>query len=299
MSIQNYSDNIKNTVKLIKESDYILIGAGAGLSASGGLDYSNRDLFKEWFPRLSQEGIETIGEAISTYWHVNDENRRAFWAYWANHIQKIRYQAPALQPYLDLFDIVKDKNYFIITTNVDGQFEKAGFNKDKIFAPQGDYCLFQCDQPCSNEVYDNHILVDKMVADMDANEFIIQESDIPHCPRCGSFMTKNLRMDNTFVGTPHMKKQKNYYDFINHSENGQLTLIELGVGFNTPGIIRFPFEEITTRHPKAELIRINTDYSNASEEIALKCICIKSDSMKALTDIKRIYNEVTKCPPPR
>lgn len=283
--MQSYSDNIIKAIDQIRDADYILIGAGAGLSASGGLNYSDTKLFKEWFPRLSQLGVRTIGEAISIFWNVNDSNRRAFWAYWANHIQKIRYDAPALQPYLDLLDIVKDKNYFIITTNVDGQFIKAGFSKDKIFAPQGDYGLFQCDKPCSDEVFYNHIMIDKMVSNMDNDDFRIREVDIPHCPICGSYLAKNLRIDDTFVEASHMKMQEDYLEFVNQSEDGKLVLLELGVGFNTPGIIRWPFEQVTSEHHSATLIRINMDHSKIPEKITSKCLAFNSDIAEVITEM--------------
>ena len=146
MSTPDYLDNITKAAKFIREADYVLVGAG--LSAAGGLNYGDSKLFKEWFPKLSELGINTIGEAVSLYWNVDDLNRRNFWAYWANHINKIRYEAPALKPYLCLFEVLKDKKHFIITTNVDGQFIKGSFNKEKIFAPQGDYGLFQCEKRC-------------------------------------------------------------------------------------------------------------------------------------------------------
>ncbi|WP_425804706.1 NAD-dependent deacetylase [Desulfitobacterium sp. Sab5] len=288
MSIQINTDNISEAVKRINEADSILIGAGAGLSASGGLNYNDPELFKKWFPRLNQFGIRTIGEAISIYWQVNDSNRRAFWAYWANHIQKIRYDAPVLQPYMDLFDMVKNKDYFIITTNVDGQFVKAGFDQDKIFAPQGDYGLFQCDGPCSNELFDNRSLIDKMISNMNSDDFLIREEDIPRCPNCGSYLAKNLRIDHTFVEEPHMRKQKDYLDFINQSVEGKLLLIELGVGFNTPVIIRWPFEQITAEHPHAELIRINMDNSKAPEKITSKCLAFNRDIAQVITEMKNI-----------
>lgn len=288
MSILSNSENISEAARRINEADYILIGAGAGLSASGGLNYTDPELFKEWFPRLAQLGIKTIGEAISIYWHVDDSNRRSFWAYWANHIQKIRYDAPALHPYLDLFDIVKDKNYFIITTNVDGQFVKASFDQEKIYAPQGDYGLFQCDKPCCNKVFDNRIMVDKMISNMNCDDFLIREADIPRCPICGSYLAKNLRIDHTFVEEPHMRKQKDYLDFINQSVNGKLLLLELGVGFNTPVIIRWPFEQITVEHPGASLIRINMDYPKIPDKITSKCIAFNQDITQVITEMKNI-----------
>lgn len=288
MSTQIYVDNINKVANLIQEADYILLGAGAGLSAAGGLNYGDSKLFKKWFPKLSELGIDTIAEAISIYWNANDSNRRNFWAYWANHINKIRFEALALKPYLDLFEILKDKNHFIITTNVDGQFIKAGFDKEKIFAPQGDYGLFQCAKPCSNELYDNKVFIDKMIANMDTDKFSILKEDIPHCPKCGSYMSKNLRVDDTFVEAPHMIKQKDYMDFINNSMDGKLVIIELGVGFNTPGIIRWPFERITMKHPHAVLIRLNMDYPEVNKEISHKSLCFNTDIMKTINDIKNI-----------
>ncbi len=285
MNMQNYLDNITKAADLIKSADYILIGAGSGLSAAGGLNYNDSKIFKEWFPKLSELGLETIGDALSLYWQVNDSNRRNFWAYWTNHINRIRYEAPALKPYLDLFDIVKDKNHFIITTNVDGQFIKAGFSKEKIFAPQGDYGLFQCDKPCCDELYDNKIFIDKMISNMNKDELTVQESDIPRCPKCGSYLSKNLRVDDTFVESPHMKKQKDYIDFVNNSTDGKLVLLELGVGFNTPVIIRWPFDKITSKHPSASLIRMNMEFSKVPEEIACKCLSFNNDITEVLTDI--------------
>lgn len=285
MNTQNYLNNINKVVTLIKEADYILAGAGAGLSAAGGLDYSDSKLFKEWFPKLTELGINSIGEAISLYWNVNDSNRRSYWAYWANHINKIRYESPALKPYLNLFDILKDKNHFIITTNVDGQFVKADFNKEKIFSPQGDYGLFQCDKPCSNELYDNKPYIDKMISNMNVDTFTVREKDIPRCPKCGSYMSKNLRVDDTFVEAPHMEKQKDYVDFINNSMDGKLVLIELGVGFNTPVIIRWPFERIVSKHSDAVLIRINMAYPEVPKEISKKCITFNNNIEKVLSDI--------------
>lgn len=286
MNTQNYLDNITKAAKLIKEADYILLGAGSGLSAAGGLNYSDSELFKEWFPKLSELGVETIGEATSLYWNVDDSNRRNFWAYWANHINKIRYESPVLKPYLDLFQILKNKNHFIITTNVDGQFIKAGFDKEKIFAPQGDYGLFQCDKPCSNELYNNKEFIDKILSNMDYDKFEIREEDIPRCPKCGSYMSKNLRVDDTFVEAPHMEKQKDYVDFVNNSLDGKLVLIELGVGFNTPGIIRWPFERITEKHSNSVLIRINMDYAEVSSRISQRSLCLSTDIAKAIAHLK-------------
>lgn len=291
MNMPNCSDGIAKAVDLIQTADYVLIGAGAGLSASGGLNYNDPKLFKKWFPRLSQLGIRTIGEALGVFWYVNDKNRRTFWAYWANHIQKIRYETPALQPYSDLMEVIKDKRYFIITTNVDGQFVKAGFDKDKIFAPQGDYALFQCDKPCSNEVFDNNRLIQNMLSNMNNDSFQISENDIPHCPNCGSYLAKNLRVDNTFVEAPHMEKQKNYLEFIERASTDKLLLLELGVGFNTPGIIRWPFERIVSEYNNATLVRINLDDPDIPDKMASRCLTINWNIAEVIFEIKNSRSE--------
>lgn len=287
MNTQNYLDNIKAASELIKEAEYIIIGAGAGLSASAGLNYGDSKLFKKWFPELEKSGLKTIGDAISTYWQANDNNRTAFWAYWANHIKMIRYDSPAGKVYLDLLDMMKYKNYFIITTNVDSQFNKAGFDEQRMFTPQGNYGLFQCDKPCCQELFDNEEMVKKMVDNMDEEKFLVREEDIPRCPHCGAYLAKNLRVDNTFVEAPHMEKHKNYVDFINQSVQGKLLLLELGIGFNTPSIIRWPFEGIAKEHPSAKLIRINMNYPEVPKEIENKSLSFSQDITETIEAIKK------------
>lgn len=285
MSTQGYSNNIIKTSKLIKDADYILIGAGAGLSAAGGLNYVDPGLFKKWFPELNKRGISTIAEAISIYWSANDTNRTSFWAYWATHIQKIQYNTPATRVYLDLFELIKDKNHFIITTNVDGQFAKAGFNRELIFCPQGDYGLFQCKGPCSDAVYNNQKMIHNMISNVDKVNFEIRKSDIPRCPRCGDYLERNLRVDGSFVEAPHLVKRQAYIDFVDDSRSGNLVLLELGVGFNTPGIIRWPFEEIAIKLPDATLIRLNIDHPEVSGKTVSKSISINYDIALILQDI--------------
>ncbi len=285
MNTQTYSNSIIKTTELLKNADYILIGAGAGLSASGGLDYTDPVLFEKWFPELKKRGISTIMGAISTYWSADDNNRTSFWAYWATHIQKIRYDSAAADVYLDLLELVEDKKHFVITTNADGQFTKAGFNRKFIYAPQGDYRLFQCKRPCSNAVYDNQEMIQAMISNMDRVNFQVRKSDIPHCPICGADLERNLRADDTFVEAPHMVKRKAYMDFLNASMSGNLVLLELGVGFNTPVIIRWPFEEIAVKHPNATLIRMNKHHPEVSKKAETRTISLNTDIAMTLQDI--------------
>lgn len=285
MSMPIYSDKVKPVAGLLEEADTILIGAGSGLSASTGLNYMDAKLFKEWFPVLAGRGIQTIWEAVTTYWYPDDDNRRAFWAYWANHIQKIRYDAPPGEVYLKLHKLIKRKKHFVITTNVDGQFAKAGFDPELIFGPQGDYGFFQCENPCKHVVYDNQAYIQQMLAHVDQENFLIEETDIPRCPNCGQYLERNLRIDHHFVEAPHMTNRKAYTDFVNSSVAGKLVIFELGVGFNTPGIIRWPFEKIVLQHPDATLVRINLHDSQIPKEVGQKIVCIQHDIAAVIQDI--------------
>jgi NAD-dependent SIR2 family protein deacetylase len=195
---------------------------------------------------------------------------------------------PAAAVYLDLFNLVKDKPYFIITTNVDGQFFKAGFNRDYLFHPQGDYALFQCRRPCSDRLYDNREMIQKMLANMDDAKFQIREDDIPRCPLCGDYLERNLRIDETFVEAPHLVMRPAYEEFVNRSVSGNLLVLELGVGFNTPGIIRWPFEEITLGHRQATLVRINRDHPEVPSELIGKSVSLDQDISQVLKNLLKL-----------
>jgi len=161
---QNNIDKVKH---LIQEADYVIVGAGAGLSGSAGLDYLDENFFAKEYASFLKKGYKTIWQGITDNWQLTRFNKERFWGFWANHINNIYYKPNQLQPYKDLFNIVKDKDYFVITTNGDGQFYKGGFEKDRIFAMQGSYGYFQCEKPCSEEVYDNKKIVDQMLKNFD------------------------------------------------------------------------------------------------------------------------------------
>lgn len=272
-----FSDEVERARAALADADYVLVGAGAGLSAAGGIDYLDPELFQRWHPRLAARGMRAIAEAISNYWYLTDENRTEFWAFWAAHIDHIRYRSPATAPYLDLRAVLDDERTFIISTNVDGQFEKAGFARAMIFAPQGDYGLFQCSRPCSQDVYDNRCAVEEMVAATDPVTGRIPEDLVPHCPGCGARLVQNLRADSTFVERPHMLQADAYEEFLERAEGHSLVLLELGVGFNTPGIIRWPFDRLARFRPDTTLIRINAGNADVPDGPDGRHIGIRAD----------------------
>jgi NAD-dependent SIR2 family protein deacetylase len=325
-STGEYWDNIQKAAECIFNADVLLIGVGSGLTASGGLNYTDPSLAEKWYPEYFKLGKKSIIEIMSGFWpnSINRKNATAFWGFWARHIWHIRYEPQALKPYLDLFSIAshfqnsvsfgngfgqtaqKDslsikskvdfpktealenppnrKKYFICSTNVDGQLEKAGFDKNLIFAPQGDYALFQCSTPCSQDVYDNNKMITTMIENM-VSPFEIRPGDIPFCPKCGNYLMPNLRCDDAFVETPHIKNADTYKTFIKNAFENNIVMLELGVGFNTPVIIRYPFEVITLQYPHAKLIRVNIADDVISKKIIDKSIFIQHDIGKVLSDI--------------
>jgi NAD-dependent SIR2 family protein deacetylase len=285
-STADYWDNIQITAESIINADSLLLGVGAGLTASGGLNYTDPALAEKWYPEYFEKGKKSIIEIMSGFWPntIHEKNASAFWGFWSRHIYHIRYEPAILKPYIDLFSIASKKDYFVCSTNVDGQLEKAGFDKNFIFAPQGDYALFQCSIPCSGDVYNNKEMVKTMIENM-VSPFEIRFSDIPKCPKCGNYLIPNLRCDDTFIEIPHIKNFENYKTYIQNNYEKNMVLLELGVGFNTPVIIRYPFETITLQYPHAKLIRINISEDTISKKINKKSVFIQEDIGKVLSDI--------------
>ncbi|MGX7112511.1 SIR2 family NAD-dependent protein deacylase [Gemella cuniculi] len=247
-------NNIELAKKLIQEADVVLIGAGAGLSTAAGLSYDGERFEKNFSEFIKRYGMNDMYSAGFYPFETSEEK----WGYWSKHIYLNRYEDNGLELYRKLFDVVKEKEYFIITTNVDSQFEKVGFDKQKIFEVQGNYGEFQCSAPCHDEVYNNKDQVFRMLNEQ--KNLKIPSELIPKCPVCGDEMTTHLRVDNLFVETKHWHKQIDaYYNFLENNKDKKIVMLELGVGFNTPTIIRFPFERLNKILSKATLIRVNKE----------------------------------------
>ena len=263
-----------NDIKeLIEQADCILIGAGAGLSTSAGINYAGDEFKKEFAPFIKKYGFTDLYTA-SFYEFETEEEK---WAYFAKHIKFADTGRKATPLYKNIYELVKNKSYFVITTNVDDQFEKAGFEKNKIFATQGSYSKLQCSEACHNKLYDNTELVNRMIEQTDSN-LKIPTNLVPICPVCKERMEVNLRKDAYFVQDENWYKQnKVYEDFVNNTKNKKVVLLELGVGFNTPIIIRFPFEQMTMQNKNWNLIRINKDNVMTWNDIEEKSILIQED----------------------
>ena len=266
--------------KLIEDADAILIGAGAGLSSSAGIDYS-QESFKRYFPELGAAYHMTDMYTSSFYNFKSEEER---WSYWAKHVNYSFIAPPALLTYKNLYKLVENKNYFVITTNVDGQFLKSGFAANRVFEVQGSYGKMQCSVGCHNKVYDDTSLIKKMLLCKD--NLKVDSNLVPKCPVCGKNMEINIRKDAFFVEDKNWQElNSNYIKFIDANINKKLVLLELGVGFNTPGIIRFPFEELVYEPRNIFLIRINDKFPDVAFEIKDQTITVKEDCSEAITQI--------------
>ena len=278
--MEEYNIRLQNAKQAINHADYILIGAGAGLSTAAGLEYGGKSFQRDYKEFIEKYHFEDLYTA-SFYPFSSQEEK---WAFWARLIKLNRFREP-LRLYQELLDFVKDKDYFVITTNVDGQFETAGFDKERIFAVQGDYRYLQCENACHNKLYDNKEMVEEWIKHTE--NLKIPKQLVAKCPVCGGNMEMNLRKDANFVQDENWYKQaKQYEQFLDEIEDKNVVLLEIGVGFNTPGIIRFPFEQMTYKHLKTILIRMNKDYPMVRQEIENKAISFDEDVNKVLNDLK-------------
>ena len=246
--------------KAIDEADYIIIGAGAGLSTAAGIEYTG-ERFEKYFSDFIDEYHFTDMYSSGFYPFETSEEK---WAYWARHIFANRYDVGKTDVYQKLLKLVEDKEYFVLTTNVEHQFWINGFEDERIFATQGDYGLLQCGKACHDKLYDN----EKQVFEwLDKTEnFRIPTDLVPKCPVCGEEMDLNLRKDNYFVEDEKWHQMSvNYSNFLKRAD-GNIVFLEIGVGYNTPGIIRYPFEQMTYNTPDSTLIRLNLDYPQAIPE---------------------------------
>lgn len=278
----NYLAQLEKLKQELDTADAIVIGAGAGMSTSAGFSYSG-ERFQQYFSDF--EAKYGFHDMYSGGFYPYD-TLEEYWAWWSRMILVNRYEAGVGKPYQDLLELVKDKDYFVITTNVDHQFQLAGFDKKRLFYTQGDYGLWQCSKPCHQKTYDNEEAVRQMVARQKAGK--IPSQLIPRCPVCGAPMTMNLRCDMTFVQDDGWYAASGRYeDFLRRHEGMHLLLLELGVGANTPVIIKYPFWQMTAKNPKAVYACVNFGEAICPREIAEQSICLDRDIKTALGDLRQ------------
>lgn len=280
-STSDCSKQIERLEQALQRADAIVIGAGAGLSTSAGFTYTG-ERFQTYFSDF--EAKYNFHDMYSGGFYPFG-SLEEYWAYWSRYIFINRYQPAPRSTYQDLLQLVRDKDYFVLTTNVDHQFQNAGFDKKRLFYTQGDYGLFQCSKPCCQETYDNEAVIRQMMEQQ--NNMRIPSELVPHCPHCGRPMTMNLRCDDTFVqDAGWYTARSRYEDFIRRHKHLHVLFLELGVGQNTPVIIKYPFWRYTAENPNATYACINLNAAYAPKEISAQSICIDGDIARILEQLK-------------
>lgn len=256
----------------LDEADALVIGAGAGLSTSAGFTYDG-ERFRKYFADFEAKyGFHDMYSG-GFYPYASPEEH---WAYWSRYILINRYTDAPKPVYENLLRLVRDKDYFVITTNVDHCFQKAGFDKKRLFYTQGDYGLFQCGEPCCRETWDNEAVIRQMVAEQ--KDMKIPSALVPRCPHCGKPLTMNLRADGSFVEDEGWHEAAGRYaNFLRTREGQKILFLELGVGYNTPVIIKYPFWQMTAKNPRATYACINRGEVFCPAEIADRAVCIDGD----------------------
>lgn len=264
----------------LDEADAVVIGAGAGLSTSAGFTYDGERFHKYFADFEAKYGFHDMYSG-GFYPYATPEEH---WAYWSRYIMVNRYTDAPKPVYEELFRLVRDKDCFVITTNVDHCFQKAGFDKKRLFYTQGDYGLFQCSEPCCQETWDNEAVIRQMVAEQ--KDMKIPSALIPHCPHCGKPLTMNLRSDDRFVEDEGWHAAAGRYaNFLRTREGQKILFLELGVGYNTPVIIKYPFWQMTAKNPRATYACINRGEVFCPDEIADRAICVDGDIGEAIEKV--------------
>ena len=271
---------IEKIKSVLENAEALVVGAGAGLSTSAGFTYSG-ERFEQYFSDFrARYGFSDMYTGGFYPYKTLEEH----WAYWSRYIMINRYMDAPIPVYEGLFDLVKNKNYFVITTNVDHCFQKAGFDKSRLFYTQGDYGLFQCSEPCHKKTYDNEEQIRAMYEAQ--QDMKIPTELLPKCPACGKPMSMNLRADDTFVEDEGWHRAAlRYQDFLNGNKDRNIVYLELGVGGNTPGIIKYPFWNMTCSNPKAKYICINKGEAVVPKEIENQSICVNNDIWAVLREL--------------
>ena len=271
-STKSCSEQLEQLQTALQDCDAVVIGAGSGLSTAAGFTYTGERFEKHFSDFAQKYGIKDMYSGGFYPFATPEEH----WAYWSRYICINRYMDTPKPVYDDLLKLVQDKDYFVITTNVDHCFQKADFDKKRLFYTQGDYGLFQCSEPCCQETFENEAAIREMVKRQENMK--IPTELLPVCPHCGKPLTMNLRSDNRFVEDEGWHRAaERYENFLRTRAGGKILFLELGVGYNTPVIIKYPFWQMTAKNPTAIYACINQGQAACPPEIEQRSICMNAD----------------------
>jgi NAD-dependent SIR2 family protein deacetylase len=270
----------------IHEADRVVIGAGSGLSAAAGLDFGDRADFAARFPALVKRGLKAAYEMIG----YSDLSEAAFWGYWAVHVTQMRFADGRNPVYEGLRRLVAGKDRFVLTSNVDAMFVRNGFDPERVWSIQGDYAFMQCLRPCTPEVWPSEPVLQRALAAIDSETQEVGDPDcIPRCIRCGGDVFLNVRGGRWFVENPYQAQMERWRRWINGKSNERLLLMDIGSGFNTPGVIRWPMERMALQVPTARLVRINPQDARVPHESGGRGLSLSTGAREAIDAITSVF----------
>jgi len=261
------------------EAEHVLVGAGAGLSAAAGIDYTDVADFARVFPVLARRGFK------ARYQLIGFEGFRPaqHWAYWATHVDNVRFGPRPHPIYAQLRELVAGKDVFVLTSNVDAMFMRNGFDAERVFTPQGDYAAMQCRKPCRASVWPSQPAIERVLAHVDFEAFeVIEPTAIPRCPTCGGEVFLNVRVDRAFVDAPYRQQANLFRSWLATATRGRLLLLEVGAGFNTPTVVRWQMERLAVALPQARFVRVNRDDAEVGEVPRERALTVPADAGDAI-----------------
>lgn len=269
---------IDETAEWLAAVPRVLIGAGAGLSASAGIDYTDTRSFSELYPGMKRRGFHACYELIGRH----DLAATAFWGYWALHVHHVRFSPRVAPVYEALRRLTREKDVFVVTSNVEAMFLRHGFDADAIWTPQGDFAHMHCTarrrSSCAELVWDSEPVLERLLQHLDPVTQEVDAATVPRCPACGGSVFFNVREDATFVETPYQAQAERCIEWVTAAMTAPLLILELGAGFNTPGVVRFPLERLAAKHGESRLVRVNREYPDVPANLDDRAVGIQGDA---------------------
>jgi NAD-dependent SIR2 family protein deacetylase len=285
MSSEPYTRRLEMATKYLNDAEALWIGAGAGLSAAAGFDFTDKAAFARDYPGMLQYGFTSKLDMMANF----SVPRELLWGYYLQHVKEIRFARGTNKTYQHLLAIAQCLgNYFVITTNADGLFERNNFAPERLFTPQGDYKLAQCLTPCTQHTWSVETLIEQYLPLVDKATQKLPPGGDPKCPYCGGPTFLNVRGGGWFVEEPWVEGARRYENWLAVNKTKRLVVLDIGSGFNTPMWVRWPAERITRANPAARLLRLNLHHPEAPHDIADRSLCFAEPADKVLAELAYI-----------
>jgi len=277
------------TALWIREADRVVIGAGSGLSAAAGLDFGDEADFASRFPALVRRGLKAAYEMIG----YSDLSEAAFWGFWAVHVTQMRFADGRNPVYEGLLRLVEGKDCFVLTTNADAMFVRNGFDPERVWSIQGDYAFLQCLRPCTTEVWPSAPVLQRASSAIDPETQEVADPEcIPRCIRCGGSVFLNVRGGDWFVDEPYQPQMARWQDWFRGAASSErLLLVDIGTGFNTPSVVRWPMERIALKEPAARFVRINLHHADLPRSLGRRGLSVAAGAREAIDAVVSVRED--------